>query len=125
MITGCVLQPTPECPVVVVTDSVHQVSIGPWCTGYGSVPAVPDPTVYISGIEHLKIQIHLEKILRIYNTRIMAKIFFVYSLHCVRSTRDYSSDNRSVLLHWQLRCCSLSMHRQISMKLASFFRASV
>ena len=54
---------SPECPVVVVTDSVHQVSVGPGSAAYGSVPTVPDPPVYVSCVKHFKVEVHLEEIL--------------------------------------------------------------
>ena len=51
---------TPECPVVVVTDSVHQVSVGSWGAGYGPVPAVSYATVDVPRVKHLKVETHLE-----------------------------------------------------------------
>ena len=53
----------PECPVVVVADSVHHIKVSPWCAGYGPVPAVPHPSIHVASIEGLKPHIHLEEVL--------------------------------------------------------------
>ena len=55
---------TPECPVVVVTDSVHQLSVGSRCAGYGTVPAVSHAAVHVPGEERLEAAVHLEPVLK-------------------------------------------------------------
>ena len=53
----------PESPAVVIALSVHDIKVSPRSAADGLVPAVTNTTVKISGVEPLKIQIHLEKVL--------------------------------------------------------------
>ena len=52
-----------KCPVVVITDAVHDINVSSRDAGYGSVPTVTNPTVHVASIETLKVQIHLEQVL--------------------------------------------------------------
>ena len=59
----CVHAPLPECPVVVVTDSVYHVHIGSRCAADGAVETISDAAVNVAHKKPLKVQFHLEEIL--------------------------------------------------------------
>ena len=59
----CVQAPLPECPVVVVTDSVYHVHIGSRCAADGAVETISDAAVNVAHKKPLKVQFHLEEIL--------------------------------------------------------------
>jgi hypothetical protein len=52
-----------KCPVVVITDTVHNIDVCSRDAGYGAVPTIANPTVHVTSIEMLKVQIHLEQVL--------------------------------------------------------------
>ena len=54
---------TPECPVVVITDSVHHISVGSRGAANGTIPAVAHTTIHVASKERLKATVHLEPVL--------------------------------------------------------------
>lgn len=44
----------PECPVEVIADPVHYISVCSWSTGYWAVPTVSNATVHVACKERFK-----------------------------------------------------------------------
>lgn len=56
--------PVPVCPVVIVTDTVHEVKVRTRCAANRTIKAVPDTAIYVPHEESFKVQIHLEQVLQ-------------------------------------------------------------
>ena len=93
----------PECPVEVVTDSIHQISVGTWCTGNGAVPTVSNPTVNVSCVEHLPIEPHLKDILQVRRQR---KKYITVCVPLACLTEVIGCGRASLLIIFQLQLCT-------------------
>lgn len=56
-------QTVPECPVEVITDPVHYISVCSWSTGYWAVPTISNATIHVACKERFKASIQLEPVL--------------------------------------------------------------
>lgn len=54
----------PECPIVVIGNSLHQVKHRAWQAAHRSIPVVSHPHVQVSGVKVFKVLIERNEILR-------------------------------------------------------------